>query len=145
MRQPSRAARTDDEHGERGAAPDGLFDLGVRGAGGVAEQDYDGALGDAAGSVVGRESGIGHPGGAGEGGHDGAEERDTSSRASSSLRPTPSRFTARSAAGRRTDARALVETRPAPVPLMAGWCVRRRRPPPAAAANSRATMSRSGM
>ena len=110
MRQPSRAARTDDEHGERGAAPDGLFDLGVRGAGGVAEQDYDGALGDAAGSVVGQESGIGHPGGAGEGGHDGAEERDTSSCASSSLRPTPSRFTARSAAGRRNDARVLVET-----------------------------------
>src|SRR5450759_4955245 len=80
MRQPSRAARTDDEHGERGAAPDGLFDLGVRGAGGVAEQDYDGAPGDAAGGIVGQESDIGHPGGAGEGGHDGAEERDPSAK-----------------------------------------------------------------
>jgi hypothetical protein len=57
-----------------------VFDLGVRGAGGVAEQDYDGAPGDAAGGVVGEESGIGHPGGAGEGGHDGAEERDPSAK-----------------------------------------------------------------
>ena len=52
-----------------------MFDGGVGVAGQVAQQDRADAPGEAAGGVVGQESGVAHVGGAGQERHDRAQER----------------------------------------------------------------------
>jgi hypothetical protein len=79
---PPGAAGQHDEEGEDqdgeqcGAGPAGdLLDLLVAGAGEVAEQREADRPDQSAGGVEGQQPAVGHPGGAGQAGHHGAQER----------------------------------------------------------------------